>query len=113
MKVIIAGSRSIVRYKSVEQAVVDSGFDIDTVVSGTANGADKLGELWAKKHDKKVVRFVPDWKRFGRKAGILRNIQMAEEAQAVIVIWDGVSTGSKHMISCAERYGLDVYVHRV
>ena len=98
MKVIIAGSRSITDGKAVRKAVDLSGFSITEVVSGNADGVDKLGELWAASENIPVKRFLPDWKRLGKKAGIVRNREMGEYADALVAVWDGKSRGTKHMI---------------
>ena len=50
MKVLIAGSRSIVEPDVVREAIAASGFDITTVLSGGAKGVDRLGEEWATEH---------------------------------------------------------------
>ena len=86
MKTIIAGSRSCNNYDVVKKAIVDSGFDITTVISGGAFGVDTLGERYANEHGIEVVRFLPDWDTFGKRAGILRNRQMADNADALIAI---------------------------
>jgi hypothetical protein len=46
----------------------------------------------------------------GRKAGPLRNQEMAEEADALIAIWDGQSAGTRSMIEEAHKLGLDVEI---
>jgi hypothetical protein len=43
-------------------------------------------------------------------AGYLRNIQMAEVADAVVVFWDGESRGTKMMIDIAKDYDLSLRV---
>jgi YspA, cpYpsA-related SLOG family len=98
MKVIIAGSRDIRDPKLVDEAVKLSGFDITTVVSGGAEGVDKMGEAWARRNSKPVHRWPANWKQFGLKAGFLRNIDMAHDADALIAIWNGESRGTKHII---------------
>jgi len=113
MKTIIAGSRSCNNYDVVKKAIIDSEFDITTVISGGAFGVDTLGERYAKEHGIEVVRFLPDWDTFGKRAGILRNRQMADNADALIAIWDGVSRGTKHMIETARFLGLKVFVMRI
>lgn len=40
-----------------------------------------------------------DWDRLGKKAGMVRNAQMADYADAAIVFWDGKSNGTANMIS--------------
>lgn len=111
MRVIIAGSRTITSYKTVCEAIEASGFDITCVVSGTARGVDKLGEEWALRHAKSVKKFPAWWERYGKRAGYLRNEEMARNADALIAVWDGKSAGTKHMIDIANNAGLKVYVH--
>lgn len=112
MKTIIAGSRSITDYEIVKKAIETSGFNISIVVSGTANGVDKLGERYAKEYHKKIKRFPADWS-MGKKAGYLRNTQMAEYADACIIVWNGISKGSLHMYNIAMDKGLEVYMYVV
>lgn len=109
MKVIIAGSRTITDYSIVKQAIEESKFDITVVISGTANGVDKLGEQYARENHIKIKRFPADWNKFGKRAGWLRNIQMAEEADACIIIWTGFSKGSRMMLDIANEHGLKVF----
>jgi len=113
MKVIIAGSRSITDVNIVRRAVKLSGFEITEVVSGTARGVDRLGEQIAHELNIPVKRFPANWEKYGRRAGFLRNQEMAHYADALIAVWDGVSRGTKHMIEYARSCGLQVYVHRV
>jgi hypothetical protein len=113
MKTIIAGSRSITNYDQILEAISLSNIIITTVISGTANGVDKLGERFAKDHDIPVLQFPADWDKYGKKAGYLRNIEMAGIADALICVWDGQSHGSKHMIEIATKRGLKIYVHDI
>ena len=110
MKVIVAGSRNISSYELVKDAIENSGFDADTVVSGCAQGVDKLGEQWAKNNNKKVQRFPANWEKYGKQAGFLRNVQMAENADALVAVWDGKSSGTKHMIETATAHNLKVHI---
>lgn len=111
MKTIIAGSRSITDYEIVKKAIETSGFTISTVVSGTANGVDKLGEQYAKEKHIKIKKFPADWNTYGKRAGYLRNVQMAEYADACIIVWDGESKGSLHMYNIAMEKGLKVFMY--
>jgi len=99
MKVIIAGSRTITDYISVGKAITNSKFVITEVVCGCAIGVDRIGEAWAIANGIPVKQMPADWNKYGRQAGIIRNIQMAQYADAAIVIWDGKSPGSKNMIA--------------
>jgi hypothetical protein len=100
MKVIIAGSRNISDYMLVVNAVKSSGYDITTVISGCAVGVDRLGELWARTNNIPIIEMPANWNRDGKKAGPIRNKEMALVADAAVIIWDGESTGTRNMIDC-------------
>ncbi len=110
MKVIIAGSRAISDQAIVAKAIAASCYPISEVVSGAARGVDQLGEQWARANGIPVHRMPADWRSHGRSAGMRRNAEMAQYAEALIAVWDGRSSGTKHMIECAHRKGLRVFV---
>lgn len=68
MKVIIAGSRTFGNNaidKHQFRSVMDElGGWIDVVVSGTAKGADKMGERWAEENEIEVIRFPANWELY-------------------------------------------------
>lgn len=113
MRTIIAGGRSITEYKLVEEAIEESGFKISCVICGLAKGVDLLGAEWAINNDIDVEYFPADWENHGRSAGIIRNIEMAKMADAVIAIWDGKSRGTKHMIYVAKERELKLHIKMV
>lgn len=113
LKTIIAGSRDINSYEEVCKAIQDSGFVIREVVSGKARGVDTLGERWAKENDVPIKDCYADWDKLGKKAGPIRNQEMAEYAEALILIYDGVSRGSSDMLERAKKKGLQIHVHIV
>jgi hypothetical protein len=111
-RVIIAGGRDIHDYNLVLEAIEESSFQIDVVVSGGASGVDALGEKYAIEMNIPLAIFQADWHTHGRAAGPIRNRKMAENADALIAIWDGKSKGTKNMIETATKKGLLVYVKR-
>ena len=113
MKVIVAGSRDIVDYEIVKSAIVSSGFQITEIVSGGARGVDKLGEKYAKENNIPFVVFPANWDLYGKKAGYLRNSDMAKYANGLVAVWDGVSKGTGHMIDLAQKNNLQVYIYRI
>jgi hypothetical protein len=112
MKTIIAGSRTVTEYMTVLEAILNSDFTVTEVVSGTARGVDQLGELFASDMQLPVKKFPADWNGLGKRAGYVRNTQMADYAEQLIAIWDGKSPGTKHMIDIATKKGLAVYVQQ-
>jgi len=113
MKVIIAGSRTIILQSIVETAILSSNFIITEVVSGKARGVDTLGEIWARRNKIPIKEFPADWERFGKRAGFIRNDVMSQYAEGLIVVWDGESRGTLDMIERAKKKGLKVYVYIV
>lgn len=108
MKVIIAGARTFNDYELLCEKVSRTLRNQEKVeiVSGTANGADKLGEKFAKEFNHDLIQFPADWDKYGKSAGYKRNEEMAKYSDALIAFWDGKSKGTKSMIELAKRYGL-------
>ena len=113
MRVIIAGGRNYNDYDTLLEAVSESRFQIDAVISGGATGVDALGERFAKERNLPLEIFLPDWNKHGKAAGPIRNKEMAMNADGLIALWDGQSRGTKNMIDIAQKIGLYVYVKRV
>lgn len=104
MKTIIAGSRVLTRpdEERMVNAIINTCpwvDEITEIVSGHAMGADLLGELWAEANMVPGKLFPANWKLYGKQAGILRNIEMANYADALIYIQVNGSRGTAHMIS--------------
>lgn len=78
------------------------------ILSGKATGADSLGERYAYENGFQVLSFPANWNLYGRQAGVKRNAEMANEANALIAFWDGESHGTKHMIEIATKKGLNI-----
>lgn len=110
MKCIICGSRDINNYQFVEKIIDGCPWksEITEVVSGTCRGPDLFGEQWAKKHNLPVKRFEPDWS-LGKKGGVLRNQDMADYADAAIIISKNSSAGTADMKARAEKKGLKIH----
>lgn len=113
-KCIVAGSRSFNDYdylKSVLNLLLCLKKNLE-IVSGGADGADKLGEQYAKEKGCKLKIFPADWNKHGKSAGPIRNEEMAKYADACIVFWDGKSKGTDSMIKLAKRHNLRLVVEK-
>lgn len=133
--VIIAGSRSVDDIFWIQRAIAGAsflktvdkngeGYRVGAVISGTAKGADRLGEAWAHSQGIDIIRMPADWDTYGKKAGMLRNIAMAEKAKQLaeewgvnacgcIIVWDGESKGSRHMEKIARERDILTHVSMV
>lgn len=112
MRVIIAGTRTFndVEFLKKQMYYAFRNDYISEIVSGCAKGADLLGEEWAKERNIPVKRFPADWAKHGKAAGPMRNEEMAKNADACIVFWDGESKGTKNMIDNAKKQNLKLFV---
>lgn len=72
-----------------------------------------LGERYAKENGFKIEKYNAEWKKYGRRAGPIRNEMMAEACDYVICFWDGKSRGTKSMIDIAERKGKPVKIKKI
>jgi hypothetical protein len=115
-KIIVAGGREFNDFELLRREFIAfclerkyGSHDIE-IVSGTAKGADKLGERLAELYEIPVNRMPADWDTHGKSAGYRRNADMAAYADACIVFWDGESKGTKHMIDLAKKAGLELHV---
>lgn len=119
MRLIVAGSRTIPETQEalsrlntfiIKNFGMDAASKIEFLISGTARGADRVGERWAEHNSVPVHQFPADWDNLGNRAGLIRNEEMAEVGTHLIAIWDGRSRGTMHMINIARRKGLKVHV---
>ena len=122
LRIIIAGSRDFNDYELLKKSAIEIITkktmlpDLTRIISGGARGADTLGERFANEMGLEISRFIPDWEGLGKRAGYVRNAEMAKFAVedgnygVLIAFWDGQSRGTKHMIDLAKRCGLEVHV---
>lgn len=117
MYLIIAGTRTFTDYNFLEKKLLfflqNKNLEEITIISGNARGVDRLGEQFALKHGCKLISMPANWESEGKKAGYLRNEQMAKLATACIVFWDGKSKGTKHMIDLAKKYNLNLRIVKI
>lgn len=117
MHVVIAGSRDFTDYVVMRNTLYPL-FDkyhlleesMTTVISGTARGADRLGERFARENELGLIRMPADWDQYGKQAGYLRNVDMANKADMVVCFTNG-SKGTGHMINIAKKKGLPTFVY--
>lgn len=112
MKIIIAGSRTFDDFALLEKTMDRLTRKLKKVIvlSGTAEGADALGEKWAYSRWHTVMRYHPEWDRHGKKAGAIRNAEMVKDADGLIAFWDGESPGTADVLCKARRKGIKVKI---
>ena len=116
MIIAIIGSRTFNTYNNLlnMDLFINDKVDATTiggVVSGGANGADTLGRIWAEANSIPIKEFIPDWKMYGGRAGILRNHSIIDAADVVFAFWDGKSNGTRHSIKIAKEKGKQIHIY--
>lgn len=114
-KLIVAGGRDFDNYPLLERTLLDFAEREYTdygasIVSGMARGADALAVEFAINHEVILYEFPADWARLGKRAGFIRNEQMAQFADGLLAFWDWQSRGTKHMIETMQKMNKPVYV---
>jgi len=104
-RVVVCGSRSFSDFALLRDkldAILARKLPNVIILSGGCRGADALGERYASLRGLPIERFLADWARLGRSAGLARNEEMVKAADAVVAFWDGRSRGTGHTISVAK-----------
>jgi len=110
MKTIIAGGRDYYLTDNDIQKLDSLKDEITLVISGAETGVDACGEMWARKNNIPVKLFPADWKTYGKQAGYLRNKQMAEYADVLIIFQGG--RGTELMLKLAQEHKLKIWDFR-
>ncbi len=113
MRLAIVGTRKpSVTYQEWEKLLLDkiNPDDIQTVISGGAKGVDSYAKLFAARHHKPYMEFLPQYASYGRSATLKRNTQIVEDASIVIAFPSVDSKGTNHSIREAHCLGRQVIV---
>jgi hypothetical protein len=115
IRVIVCGSRGWHDRQRIADRLYDLALEHEQsgcmVVHGNAKGADRIAGEEAGKLGLPVEAHPADWNRYGRRAGPIRNAEMAKAgADLCIAFYDGQSAGTKHMIAAARQHDIPVEI---
>jgi len=103
--ILIAGSRTITNLSSDNKKIIidriteASEYGHVSIVSGMAKGPDRWGIDVAKELGLYLIECPAEWDVFGKSAGMVRNRLMSLITSEALIFYDGVSSGTKNMIS--------------
>ena len=106
MKLLIAGSRKIEDF-DISKYVTN---EVDIILSGGAKGIDTIAEEFADKNKLSKIILRPKYNIYGKAAPIKRNEELIKMADKVLVVWDGVSKGTKYTIDYTKKLNKDIEV---
>ena len=119
MKICIIGSRSIDKAAFVipilDRFMKDHVVGTPVILSGGAKGVDQITKSYARANNINLVEFLPyhlidNRTPFSSKYFFLRNKQMIDNADKVLIIWDTRSKGTEYGIKYAQKIKIPVMV---
>jgi len=112
MKIAIVGSRGFKDYNLLEEFVLGKVnlTDIEEIISGGAIGADTLAQEFAQKHNLKLNVFLPNWTKYGKSAGVVRNKDIIQNSDIVFAFWDEKSKGTYNIIRLSKKLNKTLHI---
>lgn len=98
MKVGIIGSRNIKTY-ALEKMLLHIPLNCTEVISGGAEGVDQMARAAAAASNCKFIEILPNYKKYGKNAPIVRNLQLVKKCDMVLAFWDFYSKGTASAIN--------------
>lgn len=83
------------------------------VVSGGAVGVDRAAVEHARRLGMDYTVYQPQWKKYGKVAGFIRNDLILDDADRVLAFWDFRSRGTLDTLRKAWRRNLPIEVYDV
>ena len=119
MRILVCGGRGYDRtaaFNWLEENLKDeisvatgiSAFAIEAIIHGGTRGADEGADDFAQSEGIKIMRFLADWKHFGKAAGPMRNQKMLDEGHPDIVVAFPGGRGTADMVNRARAAGVPV-----
>ena len=120
MNIGIVGSRNFNNYDMLKAAVLKvleewiiKVQDVENIVSGGANGVDKLVEKFSDEFKINKILFPvtkEEWNTYGKAAGPRRNIKIVNASTHLISFPSRNGSGTQSTISLAEKKGIPVKI---
>lgn len=112
-KIAVVGSRDGINPEAVYDFIDKLDPLTNVVVSGGARGVDTYAAERANERGIRVIEIRPNWNKYGRGAGFLRNKEIVKASDDVVAFWNGQSRGTEHTIEQAVKLGRSVAIFGV
>ena len=108
IKLAIVGSRTFDDYetfrKVVDEFLRDNNFKLIRIISGGCRGADTLANRLSQENDVDLITFMPEWGKYGKRAGLIRNQEIIKSCDVCLAFWDGISNGTSNAIASCKKF---------
>ena len=101
MKLAVVGSRNLTNIE-LEKYISE---EVEEIVSGGAVGVDSCAAEYAKRAGLRLTEILPKYETYGRAAPIVRNREIVEYSDKILVFWNGSSRGTLSVIKYDEKTG--------
>lgn len=122
VRVLVAGSRFYTNYQEFE-TIIEHRInlllrnipreDICFISGKASHGPDDMIIHWCERNNYRCFEYPADWNELGKIAGFVRNKTMSKICTHAIIVWDGISSGTKHMLGLVRAKGCQVALHYV
>ena len=85
---------------------------ISVAISGGARWIDTCAKEYALINIK-ITEFLPNYKKYQKRAPLKRNLQIINYADIIIAFWDGASRGTKYVIDNCRKINKKVIVYQI
>lgn len=109
MKIAVIGSRTL----TINDLQNYLPKDVTEIVSGGARGIDTCARKYANASGLKLTEFLPEYEKYGRRAPLIRNLQIIDYVDEIIAFWDGKSRGTKYVIDNCKSRNVKITVYRI
>jgi len=113
LRVLVCGGRNYNDITTLNAVLdkVNTDLGIAYIIEGGARGADRLAGSWAIRNEVGLEQYPANWNRYGKRAGYLRNVQMAEEGKPDMIITFPGGIGTQMMRDIGKKKHIPVYRH--
>ncbi len=108
MRVLVCGGRDYNNYDKICEVLDKHKSNIYCIIHGAAKGADYLAQTWALVNFVLNIPYHAEWKKYGNKAGPIRNQRMIDEGHPNLVIAFPGGKGTADMVRRAKANKIDV-----
>ncbi len=104
----IVGGRDYTNYdkfKEIVDAYINEIGRPNIIVSGGAKGVDTMAEKYSLEYNIPIAIFSPEWDKYGKKAGIIRNTDIVKNSTHILALPTEQSKGTYDTIRKTEKLG--------
>jgi len=109
-KVLVCGGRDFTDWETVGRTLdsLNSKYKNLHIIQGGAKGADRLAKEWAKEMEVPCTEYRANWKKYGKAAGVIRNLDMLDAEPDMVIAFKG-GNGTAHMVEQSTKKNIPVH----